>query len=66
MPTPRAWPDPLAPDAAAVIAWPAWLAVAALVMAVGLVELTIQVVRTEERMERFMRQADAAAERRKE
>lgn len=38
MPTPRAWPDPFAPTVSPALAWPAWLAVAALVMAVGLVE----------------------------
>lgn len=45
MPTPRAWPDPFAPTTPPAIAWPAWLAVAALVMAVGLVELVARCVR---------------------
>lgn len=45
MPTPRAWPNPFAPTTPAAIAWPAWLAFAAIVMAVGLVEIVARSVR---------------------
>lgn len=53
-------PDPFAPTTPpAVIAWPAWLAFAALVMAVGLVELGIDAVCAERRWERVMQRVDA-------
>ena len=41
MPSPRLWPDPFSPDAPPALAWSAWLAFAALVMAVGLLELAL-------------------------
>ena len=45
MPTPRLWHfDPFAPDSPPALSWPAWLAFAVLVMAVGLVEIVARTV----------------------